>query len=97
MQQLIGEFQRDGESVISFTNRIKEIGRKILETKKLSAEGLNQGFKDSTNKNIGECFIQGLLPVIGQRLKIHDNINDIVAESIQIDKQLEALLHLSSA
>ena len=94
VQQLIGElgreYQRDGESVLSFTNRIKEIGRKILETKKLSVEGLNQAFRESTNRNIMECFLQGLLPVIGQRIKTLDNINNIVAEAIQIEKQLEA-------
>ena len=93
VQQLIGElgreYQREGESVISFTNRLRDIGRKILETKKLSGE-LNQSFKDTNNKNIMECFLQGLLPSISQRLRMQDSLNEMITEAIQIEKQLEA-------
>ena len=76
--------------MISFTNRLREIGRKILETKKLSAEGLNQAFKDATEKNILECFLQGLLPSISQRIGQHHNVNSLIKEAIQIEKQFEA-------
>ena len=37
-----------------------------------------------------ECFLQGLLPVICQRLKQHEDINSMVIDAIQIEKQLEA-------
>lgn len=94
IQQLIGElgreYQREGESVLSFANRIRGIGRKILENKKLTAEGLTSSFRKSTEDNIAECFRQGLLPSIEQRLGNSEDISEILKEAIQIEKRMEA-------
>ena len=63
--QLLGElgneFQRDEESVIAFANRIRDIGIRILEVKKLEDGGrLDSIFKASIDKTIIDSFRRGL-------------------------------------
>ena len=94
VHQLLGElgseFERQSESVISFANRIRDIGSRILETQKLSNGGIDNNFKVSTEASMVECFRRGLRPEIESRIEEGANIKDVLSSAIKVERQLEA-------
>ena len=73
MHQLLGEmgneYQKDHETVISFANRIRDLGRQIFETLRVNAGNIDAAFRNSIEGNSVECFKRGLNPEIEQRLE----------------------------
>ena len=99
--QLLGElgneFQRDRESVIAFANRVREIGIRILEVKKLEDGGrLDPILRASIDKTIVDSFRRGLKLEIEQRLPQLENeaVGDLVQNAITIERRLEAQRNL---
>ena len=99
--QLLGEmgneFQRDEESVISFANRIRDIGSKILEVKRLENNGqVDANFRNSIQNTIIDSFKRGLKFEIEQRLINEDdaNVNNLVQSAITIERKLAAQKNL---
>ncbi|KAM0728891.1 hypothetical protein ACS0PU_004245 [Formica fusca] len=71
--QLQGElgciYQKGDEDVITYANRIKILGKQILEAYRSSGNVLsNQNIKASLEKDMCKCFIRGLKPAIEQRV-----------------------------
>lgn len=94
VQQLLGEigyeFQRNNESVISFANRIKEIGERILEAQRVFAGNVHPEFQTSTETTLVECFKRGLKPEINQRMGEDQNRTNMIKNAIRIERELEA-------
>ena len=60
------EFQRDHGTVISFANRIRDLGRRIIETQRVSIGNIDAAFRTSIENNSVECFTRGLKPEVEQ-------------------------------
>ena len=94
IQLLVGElgreYQREGESVLTYANRMREIGRRILEMKRLTTGAIDPVFRASTESSVMECFREGLLPAIEHRLSNNDDMGSILKEAINIETRLEA-------
>ena len=97
--QLLGElgneFQHDDENVISFANRIRDIGSKILDAKRISNNGqIPVAYRNSIETTLVDCFKRGLKLEIEQRLLTgedeNNDVNDIVKNAIAIERQLAA-------
>ena len=94
VHQLLGEmgneYQKDHESVISFANRIRDIGRRIIETQRVNVGNIDAAFRTSIENNSVECFKRGLKPEIEQRLENALNMELIVQNAITAERLVEA-------
>lgn len=79
------EYRRQGETAIAFANRMREVGKKILEAHRVATgTAVSDEFKASNEKNIVGCFKQGLRPQIEQRLTETADVVETVTKAIQI-------------
>ena len=94
VHQLLGEmgseFQRDHESVISFANRIRDLGRRIMETQRVNTGNIDAAFRASIENNSVECFTRGLKPEVEQRLENAGDMEHIVQNAIKAERLVEA-------
>ena len=88
LREIGNEFQDNNEAVITFANRIRMLGERILEAKKLEGGTLTEAFKTSIQSNMVDCFKAGLKPEIEHRLNPATNVNDIVKNAMKIEKLL---------
>lgn len=92
-------YQFENESVVSYANRMREIGRKIIETythnENPSAQQLDS-FKESTDALLMECFRRGLDLSIEQRLGEQNSLQELFTQAVKIEKQLADIEQLRS-
>lgn len=95
--QLQGElgciYQKNEEDVITYANRVKLIGKQILEAHKNSANA-NQDIKEPLEKDMCKCFIRGLKPEIEQRVARNLNVQETVADALRIERELREMTDL---
>ena len=98
VHQLLGEmdneYQRDYETVISFANRIRDLGRCIIETQRVNTGNIDATFKTSIENNCIECFKRGLKPEVEQRLENAGDMEHIVQNAIKAERLVEARRNL---
>ena len=95
--QLLGElgneYQQENESVIAFANRMRDIGARIIDTKKIEGAITNE-FTTSVEANLIDCFKRGLKFEIEQRLTDANNVSDLVKNAINAERKLAAQMQL---
>ena len=63
-------YQKNEEDVVTYANRVKILGKQILEAHKNTETGFSdQNIKASLEKDMCKCFIRGLKPEIETRTK----------------------------
>ena len=56
-------YQKNEEDIITYANRVKILGKQIMEAHKISGNALSdQSIKTSLEKDMCKCFIRGLKP-----------------------------------
>ena len=94
VHQLLGEmrneYQRDNETVISFVNRIRDLGRRIIETQRVNTGNIEARFKASIESNSVECFKRGLKTEIEQRIENAEDMQHIVENAIKAERLVQA-------
>ena len=97
MYQLQGElgstYQRDKEDVITYANRVKLLGRQILEAYRSSGHE-NKDIKTAIETDMCKCFIRGLKPEIEQRLNRNQEVHAAITDALRIEKELRAVADL---
>ena len=100
VHQLLGEmgseYQRDQETVISFANRIRDLGRRIIEIQRVNTGNIDNAFRTSIENNCIECFKRGLKPEVEQRLENALDMEHIVQNAIKAERLVEARRALRS-
>ena len=100
IHQLLGEmgseYQRDHETVISFANRIRDLGRRIIETQRVNTGNIDNAFRTSIENNCIECFKRGLKPKVEHRLENALDMEHIVQNAIKAERLVEARRALRS-
>lgn len=90
-------FQKPGETVVSYTNRVRDIGSRLIEAfqieKKPTPEELTQ-FKTETNRDLALCFKRGLKPEIEHRIGSHETLADARKEAVKIERNLNTMSEL---
>ena len=84
------EYQRDNETEISFANRIRDLGRRIIEAQRVNTGNVGAPFKASIEKNSVESFKRSLKPEIEQRLENAGDMEHIVQNAIKAERLVEA-------
>jgi len=97
--QLQGElgcvYQKNEEDVVTYANRVKILGKQILEAHKTSGTGLSdQNIKGSLEKDMCKCFIRGLKPEIEHRITRNLSVQDTVADALRIERELQQMTDL---
>ncbi|KAL6417228.1 hypothetical protein ACFW04_011500 [Cataglyphis niger] len=97
--QLQGElgciYQKNGEDVVTYANRVKMLGKQILEGYKGAGSTLlDQNIKASLEKDMNKCFIRGLKPEIEQRIARNLDIQNTVTDALRIERELREMTDL---
>lgn len=97
--QLQGElgciYQKNAEDVITYANRVKLLGKRILEAHKNSGNiASSETVKASIEKDMCKCFIRGLKPEIEQRVKRDLDVQGTVADALRIERELREMTDL---
>ena len=96
--QLQGElgciYQMDAEDVVTYANRVKSLGKQILEAYRSSGAPPDQSIKTSLEKDMCKCFIRGLKPAIEQRINRELNVHETVADALRIERELKTMTDL---
>ncbi|XP_023313405.1 uncharacterized protein LOC111693282 [Trichogramma pretiosum] len=88
LQSLLAQqMQQENESVLTFANRIRDLGNQIIRAQKCKGD-VPDHFKESTNKSQQESFRNGLLDTISIRLPATNDLNELMKEAIRIEKSL---------
>uniref|UniRef100_A0ABD2WJC1 CCHC-type domain-containing protein n=1 Tax=Trichogramma kaykai TaxID=54128 RepID=A0ABD2WJC1_9HYME len=88
LQELLAQqYQKHGENVLTFANKVRSLGDQILQRKGVTSPN-DQFSKDITASQI-EVFRKGLTENISLRLTKSDHFNELVKEAIKIEKELE--------
>lgn len=97
--QLQGElgsvYQKNDEDVVTYANRVKLLGKQILEAYKTWGNSpVDQSVKTSLEKDMSKCFIRGLKPEIEQRIERDLNVQETVADALRIERELRSITDL---
>ena len=97
--QLQGElgciYQKNEEDVITYANRVKLLGKQILEAYKSSGHVLpDENLKTSVERDMCKCFIRGLKPEIEQRIERELDVQETVADALRIERELREMKNL---
>jgi len=97
--QLQGElgciYQRNEEDVITYANRVKFLGKQILEAYKSAGHALEDGnIKTTVENDMCTCFIRGLKPEIEQRIERELDVQETVADALRIERELREMTGL---
>lgn len=97
--QLQGElgcvYQKNEEDIVAYANRVKLLGKQILEACRSSGSALpDQNIKASLEKDMCKCFIRGLKPEIEQRIVRNLDVQGTVADALRIERELLAMTDL---
>lgn len=90
--ELGGTYQKEDEMVLTYSNRILEIGNKILQAYKHAHEGeVGNDFIASNEEMMIECFTNGLKEKIEERMEKKGSIKEAITKAIEIEKRLNTL------
>jgi hypothetical protein len=97
--QLHGElgcvYQKNEENVITYANRVKLLGKQILEAYEISGNALfDKNIKTSLEEDMCKCFVKGLKPEIEQRTAKNLGVRETIADALRIERELRAMIDL---
>lgn len=95
-RELGGAYQKHSEDTITYANRIREIGNRIIEAQKNDNDNeLSPDQMTMINKEIVDSFLDGLLPELQLRIvEKYAKLDDAVPPVITIEKKLSAIVEL---
>lgn len=92
VKQLLGdlgnEYQREDEKVITFANRIRDIGTRIIEAQRAATGNADNQFIIDTQNDVIETFREGLLPEIEIKMVVNRDMNELIKNAIKIERKL---------
>lgn len=97
--QLQGElgciYQKNEEDVVTYANRVKMLGKQILEAHKNAGNALpGQNIKGLLEKDMCKCFIRGLKPEIEQRIARNLDVLATITDALRIERELREMTDL---
>ncbi|KYN11027.1 Cellular nucleic acid-binding protein like protein [Trachymyrmex cornetzi] len=88
-------YQRNNEDVITYANRVKILGKQILETCRSPGTDIASPIiKASLEKDMCKCFIRGLKSEIEQRIARNLGVQETVADALRIVRELQEMTDL---
>lgn len=81
--------QRDDEKVSSYSNRVREIGKHIIDAQKRQSNGISRDFEKAMEEHLKICFLRGLNPEI--QIKKEGTFDDLESRAIDAERELETI------
>ncbi|KZC15145.1 hypothetical protein WN55_07325 [Dufourea novaeangliae] len=93
LRKLSSVFQKSNEEVIVFANRVRELGKRILDAFKREYGTISQIFVKNTEENLRKCFLRGLKSEISVRMssEYSEILNELISRAIIIEKENDAI------
>lgn len=81
--------QKDGEKVSTYANRVREIGKRILDAQKRQSNEVSQEFQKSMEEHLKTCFLRGL----DQEIKISKDgtFDEVETRAMDAERELETI------
>lgn len=91
--KLSNVFPKSNEEVIAFANRVRELGKRILDAFKREYGTVSQTFITSADESLKKCFLRGLKSEISVRMLSVDSesLNELITKAIVIEKENDAI------
>ncbi|EZA54865.1 hypothetical protein X777_05497, partial [Ooceraea biroi] len=87
--------KKSEEDVVTYANRVKVLGKQILEAYRSSGSlQSDPNVKISLEKDMAKCFIRGLKPEIEQRIARDLDVQATIADALRIERELHAMTDL---
>lgn len=80
-------YQKEHEDVISYANRVRDLGKRVLSAYTNEHGTVTKVFRDSTDESIKLSFIRGLKPDIESRIPSVHTFSEAIATAIRIEKE----------
>lgn len=81
--------QKDGEKVSTYANRVREIGKRILDAQKRQSNEVSQEFHKSMEEHLKICFLRGLDPEI--KILKDGTFDEVETRAIDAERELETI------
>jgi len=81
--------QKGDEKVSSYANRVREIGKRIIDAQKRQSNDISQDFKKSIEEHLKICFLRGLNPEI--TISKEGTFEELESRAIDAERELEAV------
>lgn len=95
--ELGGQFQQANESVVSFANRVRRLGARVLEAQKTTTnQEITNEFCNYVNSTIVGCFKRGLKAEIENKMAPANDVAELVQSAIKAEREVNAKAQLRS-
>ena len=81
--------QKGDEKVSSYANRVREIGKRIIDAQKRQSNEINHDFKRSVDEHLRICFLRGLNPEIV--ISKEGTFEELESRAIDAERELETV------
>lgn len=83
--------QKNDEKVSAYANRVREIGKRIIDAQKRQSNGISQDFKTSMEEHLRVCFLRGLNPEIHVKITKEGTFEELESRAIDAERELETI------
>ncbi|KAL0128585.1 hypothetical protein PUN28_003740 [Cardiocondyla obscurior] len=86
-------YQKNEEDVITYANRVRLLGNRIMDVHKRMIDDYAQltEIRNSLEKDVCKCFIRGLKSEIEQRVKRDLGVHETVTDALDIERELREI------
>ena len=81
--------QKGDEKVSSYANRVREIGKRIIDAQKRQSNEISQDFRKSIEEHLKICFLRGLNPEI--IISKEGTFEELESRAIDAERELETV------
>lgn len=81
--------QKDDERISAYANRVRDIGKRIIDAQKRQSSIISQDFKDSIEEHLKVCFLRGLNPEI--KIMRGGTFEELESRAIDAERELETV------
>lgn len=83
--------QRNDEKVSAYANRVREIGKRIIDAQKRQSNETSQDFNTSVEEHLKVCFLRGLNPEIPPKIIKEGTFEELESRAIDAERELETI------
>lgn len=83
--------QKNDEKVSAYANRVREIGKRIIDAQRRQSNIISQDFKKSIEEHLKICFLRGLNPEISVKITKEGTFEELESRAIDAERELETV------
>lgn len=83
--------QKNDEKVSTYANRVREIGKRIIDAQKRQSNEISHDLKRSMEEHLKICFLRGLNPEIKVTITKEGTFEELESHAIDAERELETI------